>query len=255
MKKKKKILLVSAGSVLVLATAGIITAAVPAEYDEFSEESRNTESRIYDRERVREYARAAAEDPESTQFRYLDISNGDNATDCANYVSQCLWAGGYEMNDGWYMKKYSSSVPKIKRIADKVKTFARARLYEEFNVGKELDLYYTDMNYIWTNSWACAGVQLKYGEQKFFDGVTEVSDFSELKNAVSELNIQTGDIIYQSPGNIHHVVIVSDVDDEGNICIASHNPPLFDEKLDEEAWARRGFSGGAVIYKVSDKIS
>ena len=207
-------------------------------------------NRFYNRSAVREYAEAGAGELQNGTFRYLSPSQGDNATNCANFVSQCLYAGGFEMNADWYMKKYSAGTSSVKRFSDKIYTTARRFVSGSFGFGTAND--YTDMDYMWSLKWSCAGDQLEYGTDHFFEEKYEAETFDEFYEIIRNADIQAGDVIYQSVGSIHHVVIISDIDEEGTVYIASHNPPLFDCKLDEDGWNKRGFKGGAVIAKVKD---
>lgn len=258
--KKKKILIVTGAALLVIAAATAALAFMPVKYEKTDISAvlgviSDTEvNGKYDREAVCRYAAAAAEDPAEEIFRYFDPGKGDSATDCANFVSQCLWAGGWKMTDEWYMKKYSSSVPKPKRMFEKLKTFVRARISENTELIDENELYSTDMEYVWTNLWSCAGIQSEYGMERFFSGRFEVPEYSDLAETVLKNDIKPGDIVYQSIDNIHHVLIITGVSSDGEISFSSHNPLKYDQKIDEKTWRTFGFSGGAVIFKVRDEL-
>lgn len=208
---------------------------------------------FYNRRKAREHAQIAYTTLKNGQFRYLSPANGDSATNCANYVSQCIYAGGYPMTENWYMKKYDSSTPKIKKFTDKLTSFTKSRLFESFDIGKSTDQYYTDMSYIWTNSWSCANVQAEYGEKNFFDESIIITDYSDVSATVLEHGVQSGDVIYQGIDDKHHVLMISDVGDDGTLFVSSHNPPKYQEKVDEAFWKKGGFSQ-VVIYKVKDII-
>lgn len=251
---KKKILILPA-AIAVLAAAFFITAAVPAKFDEISsyaEYHSTSDEHHYNREAVRKYAETATakENLKNGDFRYLSPANNDSATNCANFVSQCLWAGGFEMNDEWYMRKYSDSVPGFKKLTDRIYTSGQRFISGSFGIGTAPD--YTDMDYFWSLTWSCAGEQLKYCEKNIFSGSYEADDLDEFYDIVIEQDIKTGDVIYQSPGNIHHVLIVSNISDDGKAYFASHNPPVFDMEINSDTWNKYGFSGGVVIYKVKD---
>ena len=113
--------------------------------------------------------------------------------------------------------------------------------------------YYTDMSYIWTNSWSCANVQAEYGEKNFFDESIIITDYSDVSATVLEHGVQSGDVIYQGIDDKHHVLMISDVGDDGTLFVSSHNPPKYQEKVDEAFWKKGGFSQ-VVIYKVKDII-
>ncbi|MDO5559492.1 MAG: amidase domain-containing protein [Oscillospiraceae bacterium] len=255
MKKKRKILITAVTVLCCVIAAASVIKAIPAEYENITVPVYyNTDSNqtTYNREKVREYARFACTDPDNGTFRYLDRSNGDTATDCANFVSQCIYAGGYPMTDEWYMKKYSDKVPKIRRILDKI-TGKAAMIWHDYTGKADTYGEYTEMNYLWTYPWTCAGVQSQYGENYFFGDHYTVSDYSSLKKIVLDNNIQTGDVIYQGTDK-HHVMIITNVDEDGTLYISSHNPVLYDHKLDEVFWEKGGFGGTCQLYKVKDRI-
>ncbi|MCI6583381.1 MAG: amidase domain-containing protein [Oscillospiraceae bacterium] len=259
MKRKSgiKILLFTIIIILIFAVAFTAIAAIPAEFDSNDIRDRfplhqNNEN-VYNRENVRKYVEYASDYLQNGTFRFLSPANGDSATDCANYVSQCLYAGGFEMTDLWYMKRYSDSVLKIKRITDKICTSLNRFNYVSYGIGNGAD--YTDMNYVWTYTWSCAGEQIDYFEKNFAEGRYEANNYEQFSELVKSKNINTGDVIYQCIDNIHHVVIVSDVSENGIVYISSHNPPLFDFEINEDSWQKSGFSGGAVILKIKDYCS
>ncbi len=208
---------------------------------------------FYNRYKAREHAKAAYSTLENGRFRYLSTANGDSATNCANYVSQCINAGGYQMTENWYMQKYDDSTPEIKRFTDKLTSWTKSRLYESFDIGSQTSQYYTDMSYIWTNSWSCANVQAKYGEENFFGESIVITDYSDLSGSVLDQGVQSGDVIYQGIDDKHHVLMITNVSDDGTLFVSSHNPPKYEEKLDEDFWKKGGFNN-AVIYKVKDII-
>lgn len=252
--KKQKIIIILAVLILLSVSAFFITALIPAEFDtnDIRSEFPLKNETEYDRENVRRYAEYASGYLQNGTYRFLSPENGDSATDCANFVSQCLYAGGFSMTDEWYMKKYWDSVPEVKRVADKICTTFKRFIGSSYNLAEAND--YTDTEYMWTYKWSCAGEQIRYFEENFAEEIFEVNDYSTFSETVKNENIKTGDVIYQSIGNVHHVVIVSYVSDEGTVYISSHNPPLFDCEINEDSWGKRGFSGGAVIMKIKDDI-
>lgn len=241
---------------LVLAVAALFV--FPAEYKlvntEWLSNSELIQNGRYDRQRACEQAKYAYEHTENGVFRYLDPGHGDRATNCANFVSQCLYAGGWEMNDEWFMKQYNDSVIFPKRFADKLCSFAKGRIYDSTGFIKEKDLVSSDMEYKWSNTWTCAGVQLEYGESRFYSGCYEVMNFSELESTVADNNIKPGDVIYENPGNIIHVLMITDIDSNGRVYYSSHNPPTYNRLLDEDAWRKGGFTGGILILHVKDEL-
>lgn len=253
---KKRRIIISLIIVILFSAAGFfITAVIPAKFEknDIRSEFPLKNETEYDRENVRRYAEYASEYLQNDTFRFLSPENGDSATDCANFVSQCLYAGGFKMTDEWYMKKYSETVPEIKRTTDKIALTLRRFISLSFDLCEGND--YTDTNYMWTYTWSCAGEQIDFFEDNFAEKTFEVNDFDKFSDIVKNENIKTGDIIYQSVGNIHHVVIVSKVSDDGTVYISSHNPPLFDCEINKDSWTKRGFSGGAVILKIKDKLT
>lgn len=156
---------------------------------------------FYDRQAVRKYAASCANNRDNTDV-YPYLSGG--ITDCANFVSQCIRAGGYEMNDKWYMHRYSDNVPWIRKKfegfsgkLDKCIVLAENDIFNRVCgiMGKDEDIPVTetvfsighiysdglsciqlqsiqpknvDGDYIWSNSWSSAEWQISYGKDYFF---------------------------------------------------------------------------------------
>lgn len=156
---------------------------------------------FYDRQAVRKYAASCADNRDNTDV-YPYLSEG--ITDCANFVSQCIRSGGYEMNDNWYMHRYSDDVPWIRKELDKFSgkldkgiVLAENNIFnkvagimgedEEIRVTEtvfSMGHIYSDgvssihidtiqpMNandgYVWCNSWSSAEWQIAYGKDHFF---------------------------------------------------------------------------------------
>ncbi len=207
------------------------------------------ENVFYDRNKVRRYAGYAYSKLENGQFRYLGL-RGDSATNCANFVSQCIYMGGYDMTDDWFMRKYSDSESKIKKYIDKIVTYSGSFICQTF--GDVTKQKYTDMAYMWTYPWSSASVQEVYGQKTFFTECITADSCEEIKRLAKEKGVQAGDVIYQGEDR-HHVLMITNVADDGTLFLSAHNPPKYEERLDENYWKKGGFNQVAV-YKVSDVI-
>ncbi len=156
---------------------------------------------FYDRQAVREYAAANANNTGDTDI-YPYLSGG--ITDCANFVSQCIRAGGYEMNDKWYMYRYSDNVSWVRKKSeefsgklDKVIVMAENSIINRiagimgkngeipvtdtaFTIGRlysdgascveieKIEPKNVDGDFKWSNSWSSAEWQISYGKEHFF---------------------------------------------------------------------------------------
>jgi len=128
--------------------------------------------------------------------------------DCANFVSQCLFAGGLKMNDKWYSKKVSKKVLGI---------FSKT----EFDVGEV---------------WRLAKSQYEYfsnPQNGYINGEVLKFRASEIEYYANNGGIQTGDLLYfagTDGNNLHHATIVTKVEN-GDIFYAGHTNERFDYSL------------------------
>lgn len=163
-----------------------------------------------DREAIREYASKFAK----KAWTFGQYWGGRNRNyynyraDCANFVSQCLFAGGLRMNDHWYSKKTTKDV---------------CTLIEEttFNVSEV---------------WCLANKQYKYfsnPDNGYINGDVLKFKSPEIAYYANNGGIQAGDLLYfagENGDNPHHATIVTKVEG-GDIFYAGHTNERFDYSL------------------------
>lgn len=141
--------------------------------------------------------------------------------DCANFVSQCLYAGGLNMYPFWHSYKLRS-----------INIFESTRLY---GVGKYFLNYSYRNDWDVTSTWSCADVQYQHFKNQYFvSKVITISNLSDLQNAVKYGKIRLGDLIYfddDGNGTPNHAGIINNVDAK-MIYYAGHTQERFNQPLD-----------------------
>lgn len=146
-------------------------------------------------------------DPDHPYF-----SNGSG--NCANFVSQCLYAAGMDMTDEWYME---AKVPIPVRLIQKV--------YEKA-VHKDLDpagaIANTGQEYSLT--WTSARKQYEYFSDPkngyMEGGVVKVRSLEEYYRVASLGVVEAGDLLYwdeDGNGDINHATIINGFDESGSL--------------------------------------
>ena len=121
--------------------------------------------------------------------------------DCANFVSQCIFAGGLEMNEEWHMIKRS--------------------IFEKINP-EPSSLWFS-----WTKTWTMANEQYHYFKEHYGVQTYIIYPDDSISEFVSNHNIQKGDLLYFNEKNeseeqdVHHASIISSVKN-GDIYYAAH---------------------------------
>lgn len=134
--------------------------------------------------------------------RYPTYSNN-----CANFVSQCLEAGGMKQTEGWYIN-------------------SKQKDYRFFS-------YHT---YERSDSWSEAKAQFEYFSNTnngfSSEPAIEIAQDSSLKKIMAENTIQKGDLLYfkRSNGEIYHASIISKVD-ANEIYYSGNSKRRYDEPL------------------------
>lgn len=172
--------------------------------------------KLYDREAAYEYSQKFFEKPNDY---YPIIKKGD----CANFVSQCIHAGGLEMSTNWYMIKMD--------LLDVI----GYHLFEPISFTEHANL-----SFKWTHTWTDASRHYHYFKDNYgiktykIDRGDSISDF--IKN---HQDIKVGDLLYfhnqeKSDIDVTHSTIISDIT-EDDIYFAGHSNPAkhasFDEKI------------------------
>lgn len=123
---------------------------------------------------------------------YPTMENGD----CANFVSQCLFAGGLKMNGNWYMKKHSF----IDRI---------------FNISNKAQNWF----YEWSLNWTIANDQFNYFKDAYAINIYKIECGDSISKFVEDHPyIEAGDLLYfhnvhEPNQDVTHATIISEVKD------------------------------------------
>lgn len=130
-------------------------------------------------------------------------------TDCANFVSQCLYAGGVEMTNEWYSYKRETKINKLLSVV-------------EFDVGEP---------------WRLAAKQYEYfsdPDNGYISGEVLTVEASTISSVAGNSKIQMGDLLYfaEDGTNPHHATIITKVCG-GEIYYAGHTSSRFDKALSE----------------------
>lgn len=158
-------------------------------------------------EALRVYAqRYADENDFESNFEYPYFSNGSG--NCANFVSQCLYAAGMDMSDEWYIDE---KIPIPYKWGQKV--------YERLvgDTDPQNAIAYTGQEYSLT--WTSAGKQYEYfsnPKNGYLDGtVIVINSIEEYDKLVGSGRIEAGDLLYwdeEGDGVINHATIVTGFD-------------------------------------------
>ena len=165
----------------------------------------------YNRQAAIEYAKNYA------KAGYLSGKRNDNfynyTTDCANFVSQCLFAGGLKMNWQWHSRRYDKD--------------------------HGWTLWNND-KYDWVVSepWRLAAAQFEFFVNPY-NGYSNGPHLTiwtkEGVKDVAKCGVKAGDLLYWAGAdgsNVHHAGIVTKVEN-GEIYYAAHTSERFDEPLSE----------------------
>ncbi len=141
-----------------------------------------------------------------------------HGSDCANFISQALFAGGIKQTNDWYFKWDTIVLPP-------------ARIEKRAN---------------FSGSWVRPKEQLDYLNQNgYINGnLITLRSEKEMKEAVQKSGIQVGDLMYLSNAKeqFHHVVIITKIQNN-EIYFSSHSNDRIDMKLTDTDY----FSGDIFI--------
>ena len=172
-----------------------------------------------------------------------------SGTDCANFVSQCLVAGGIEENEEWHFDRYCNTIADSWMQAAFNQYSGRIVYYD-----KNGNLTYKPEEYDFTANWSMANSQFNYFSNPdngytSYDEPIIISDVDQIRIAI-DLGVQIGDLIYFSKDGgetVHHAAIINYIT-YNNIFYAAHSVSAFDKSirdlLDEET---------AIIVRLSDE--
>ena len=168
-------------------------------------DSNDTGYTLYDRDAAIAYAREWYNSANTSAYASFIGKGGD----CANFVSQCLVAGGIGMTSDWFSNR------------------------------KEDWLYslITNEKYMYSisSSWKCADDHYKYFSDEtnpYTNGsVIQITDRSKIKVFASTGTVKPGDLLYfVVDGNVSHATMVSSVDN-GMIFFTGHSSPRYNYPL------------------------
>ena len=191
-----------------------------------SPSSRVDQTGDYDRDAAVEYADDWNEEPNEGEYEYF----GGRGGDCANFVSQCLQAGGVELTDDWYYKRHAAwSLSML--------------VYNLIMSGTIYSWNYSD-------SWRFADDHYSYfsnPDNKYINGEPiTITEKSDLRSEIKKYNIQKGDLLYfQSSNRVYHATIISSVDSD-MIYYSAHSKSCFDKPLSEN------FSYTVFVVRIRD---
>ena len=186
----------------------------------------------YDRNAVYAYAHEWSGDFDTTgeKYNYSEYPNfaelSDQISDCTNFVSQCLYAGGFNMSDDWYFEKTQSLPSHIAGIFSSTGT----------------------LNYSWTKSWSVVVDNYNHFRSNDY-AMYEISinRNESIQNAISNYDIRVGDLIYFCRDNVPtHAAIISSIQND-DICYAAHSYARWNKPLSETLTEDEGYSNVIII--------
>ncbi len=199
------------------------------------------EAYTYDRDAVIEYADKWTKGLRGANyvFEYLFSKRNSDyysySTNCANFVSQCVEAGGVEMNDEWHSHK---------TITTSIWISGSGNHYAETQ----------KISWDVSAPWRLAQDQYDYfsdPQNGYINGDTiEINSVGEIEDVVSNNNVQKGDLMYfvDEKGNVHHATMISKVEN-GMIYFTGNTKRRFNMPLKD---ALDGDS--VIIVRINDEI-
>ncbi len=154
--------------------------------------------------------------------------------DCANFASQCIHAGGIEMDDKWFCKRKSSE--EIASMGIEAATIIIAPR-KQWNYSSMWSYALDNYKYFKNSGIIC--------EEVVLNGSEKISEVTKGKNPV-----RVGDIMYLQFDRDypHHATIISKIEN-GRIYYAAHTAPYFDDKSLIDFFAEYP-NGKAYILKI-----
>ena len=163
--------------------------------------NKSSSKSVYNRDKAIKYAKRYYNSP-NTSFPYF--SRGD----CANFVSQCINAGGINYTKEWYCNR-------IQRHTDHPR-------------------------YDYTKTWSCVVDQFRYfllwGFTKYVIRITKKTSENDFKRLIKQYNIRKGDLIYMDfdgNGSLDHATMISSIANGKTIKYTGHTNSQFDKKISE----------------------
>ena len=187
----------------------------------------------YNRNNVKEYATKYSEtyNPNYMALDRLDFvtyylqyySTFTGMADCANFVSQCIYAGGIEMNNNWYYFQNINSPHYVLGI------FA-----DDLYVDKDGNIVTKPVSYYFSPEWSVANSQYLYFSNIENGYVQEVITLQgtkdEVKTQLAKLSgkVKAGDLLYwdfENDGTYNHATIITGINDKNELLYSGHTKP------------------------------
>lgn len=169
----------------------------------------------YDRNAAYEYAQEWSGDDDTIGEKYNKSEYPDlsDIGDCANFVSQCLYAGKYKMNDTWRMGKTKGPMSRIEGLFSPTGNW----------------------NFKWTPAWTVAYEHYEYFKSEDYAMYSIVIKPDEsIHDAIMGYDVRPGDLLYFCNGgeNPTHATIITSIEDN-DIRFCGHSKPRLNYKLSE----------------------
>ena len=196
----------------------------------------------YDREAAAAYGRQYGESYNFPEYMPMDnllfsayhklFFGAGTGYDCANFVSQCLAAGGIEKNDKWYYYH------QLNTLAEPSSQPENPAVKFYYDADGKMSLLAHD--YTFSPEWMRATPQFEYFSNPE-NGYTSkdpviISSPEDISSAIEKYGIQKGDLLYWSRDGgktVHHATIISEVGN-GEIRYAGHTDFATTEDLSEK---------------------
>ena len=142
-------------------------------------------------------------------------------SDCANFVSQCLFAGGISMNDVWHSYQYE-----IKGFWERNAKEIIACFHQRGN----------NIAYTWdvSDAWSTVHAQYDYFIDNVFSyELVTITSNDDISECIRKNIIEVGDLVYfdhENDGPCEHAAIVSKVEN-GMIYYAAHTSSRYDQEI------------------------
>ena len=178
----------------------------------------------YDRDAVIEYCDKYAESPNTDVYNYFQRG------DCANFASQCVHAGGIEMDEDWYFKE---------------KGFG---FFGLFYVGDDFSLEWSVAynNYLYFKN----NIGLTNGEEIVFNSKEEMQEALKSK----KYNIQPGDLMYMQwdEEEPHHATVIHTVN-SNTLNYSAHTDARSNADINNFFWKEHP-DGKLYILHIKDTV-
>lgn len=167
----------------------------------------------YDRDAAIDYAR---EWYYKNNWEYYNYKS-----DCANFVSQCLYAGGFSMNDTWHSYQYE-----IEGFCERNFKEILACFHQRGN----------NIAYTWdvSDAWSTVHAQYDYFIDDVFSyKLVTITSNDDISECIRKNIIEVGDLVYfdhENDGPCEHAAIVSKIEN-GMIYYAAHTSSRYDYEI------------------------